>query len=596
MAIFLHFMNREPYRAVHAPFNVAAVNASLRTLALATDEDLYTNLSNLLESGLLSPAQVLPAQATLTRLMLENDQILIAGERPSVAEFLESRAERYKFDSSRYPMYFTPTLPQSLRVLRVGAGGTTAYLADEVIRIANCERSPRDVGLNAHDSALVSRASTEIVRITKDRNEQAITRSFFAGKLGNEETESATARLISSIYVLRYLKELNCDIATGARGLSAFDVLGTGVWNRNITVLNAILDGLGLPDLFSASGASVDEFIAAARRAKSHARFCDCLRTFCAIGERIQKKKAVNERPEVLVRRLIAMAEPKVLSASLGASFYEDVTQSLVAAISVLRRRNRCFDEAYEAHIVENDKIKTVLLVTATTAETRALRAVSAEIVGSTMSCSIPKNDYIATELGQLTGLRLIHVQCEPGSVGASNSQAVISDAIRDFAPAAVIMGGIAFGADNAKQQLGDVLVAKTIVEYERAKVKGARQISRGQRIECSPKLLSLFREADAQGVYSRIHFGVLLSGEKLVDSEAFLRKLLKQEPEAIGGEMEGAGLVAAAKRASVDWILVKSIVDWGMKKESNNSPDHQENIAKNAFQVIFAALRRIGL
>lgn len=156
-------------------------------------------------------------------------------------------------------------------------------------------------------------------------------------------------------------------------------------------------------------------------------------------------------------------------------------------------------------------------------------------------------------------------------------------------------MGGIAFGIDREKQALGDVLVSRMLVEYERAKIKGDRVIPRGQKIESSPKLLSMFRSAES-GLISdaKMEFGVMLSGEKLVDSPTFVARLLEQEPEAIGGEMEGAGLVAIANRRQVPWIVVKAIVDWGKEKSANNGEEHQRNIARIAFDVIIRTLLKI--
>src|SRR5205085_1221462 len=57
------------------------------------------------------------------------------------------------------------------------------------------------------------------------------------------------------------------------------------------------------------------------------------------------------------------------------------------------------------------------------------------------------------------------------------------------------------------------------------------------------------------------VHFGLILSGDHLVNNLAYREQLHQLEPEAIGGEMEGAGLYAAAQRRKVDWLLVKAIL-----------------------------------
>jgi nucleoside phosphorylase len=65
----------------------------------------------------------------------------------------------------------------------------------------------------------------------------------------------------------------------------------------------------------------------------------------------------------------------------------------------------------------------------------------------------------------------------------------------------------------------------------------------------------------------ARVLLGTVLSGEKLVDNKSLVEQLLREEPEAIGGEMEKAGLCAAAERLKREWILVKAICDCGTGK-----------------------------
>lgn len=102
MALFLHFLNRQPYRATQQEFNVAVAEDVLRVICIGRSDELYTNYSNLLESQLLVPGR----SDSLLHLLLEANQVLIDAERPTLDEFIESRVSRYWFDSERYPMYF----------------------------------------------------------------------------------------------------------------------------------------------------------------------------------------------------------------------------------------------------------------------------------------------------------------------------------------------------------------------------------------------------------------------------------------------------------------------------------------------------------
>ena len=63
---------------------------------------------------------------------------------------------------------------------------------------------------------------------------------------------------------------------------------------------------------------------------------------------------------------------------------------------------------------------------------------------------------------------------------------------------------------------------------------------------------------------------------------------LLALEPEAIGGEMEGSGILDACLRRAARWIVVKGICDWAENKHS----DVQAEAAENAMRVAFAMLQ----
>jgi nucleoside phosphorylase/mannose-1-phosphate guanylyltransferase len=191
-------------------------------------------------------------------------------------------------------------------------------------------------------------------------------------------------------------------------------------------------------------------------------------------------------------------------------------------------------------------------------------------------------------DLGVVNGARIRMVQSQMGSSGPGASLMTIHEAIKALHPTAVIMSGIAFGVNPKKQELGDILVSRKLVTYEQQKIKEGTVIPRGERVSASPSLLEKFESASLDWQKPNVHFGSILSGEKLIADQDFRNKLLELEPEAIGGEMEGAGLYAAASRAKVDWILVKAICDWA---DGNKADDHHEIAARNAAEFVLHVL-----
>ena len=76
------------------------------------------------------------------------------------------------------------------------------------------------------------------------------------------------------------------------------------------------------------------------------------------------------------------------------------------------------------------------------------------------------------------------------------------------------------------------------------------------------------------------------------MDNLDFREQLRGFEPEAIGGEMEGAGLYVACQDQKVDWILVKAICDWADGHKAQDKDDHQQTAAANAAAFVLYALQ----
>ncbi|WP_413206196.1 pentapeptide repeat-containing protein [Rhodospirillum sp. A1_3_36] len=182
---------------------------------------------------------------------------------------------------------------------------------------------------------------------------------------------------------------------------------------------------------------------------------------------------------------------------------------------------------------------------------------------------------------------------------GPQETHAAVGEAIRHWAPRTIIALGIAFGM-GGKQAIGDVLVSTAVRDYDMGRMnEDGTETARGHRNQASPVLVGRFRSLDHAMLaqpdcalhWPKLRFGVILSGSKLVDSKSFKDKLRAIEPEAVGGEMEGVGLMAAALRRQSDWIVVKAICDWGENKSNPRKEQDQAMAAKHAALVVKAAL-----
>lgn len=236
-----------------------------------------------------------------------------------------------------------------------------------------------------------------------------------------------------------------------------------------------------------------------------------------------------------------------------------------------------------------------ILLVTATKIETKAV--LEAFSVSEAQAAPRGIDGRIYFDLGTVNGAHVMLTQCEMGAGGLGASLQSVGKGILALSPAAVVMVGIAFGMSEEKQKVGDVLVTERLRPYELQRIgtqgDGSVQvILRDDRPHSSPWLINLLRSSEVTWDGADLRFGTVLTGAKLVDNVDFRDQLCTLEPEAIGGEMEGAGLYVACHDAKIDWILVKAICDFADGQKAKDKVTRQALAAKNAASFVHHAIR----
>lgn len=188
----------------------------------------------------------------------------------------------------------------------------------------------------------------------------------------------------------------------------------------------------------------------------------------------------------------------------------------------------------------------------------------------------------------------------EQGSVKSDASLYSIDAAIKRFKPCAVVLLGIAFGADKNSQRIGDVLVSERVIDYESIKVTKKGTERRGAIPDAGRFLLSACRELKANWKhkagrnYARVYIGNIASGDKLIDCKCFKDTLPVGDSTIIGGEMEGRGLYSACRRNDLsEWIIIKAICDWGYNKQNRRKEQWQQLAASSAACFFDALLYR---
>ena len=239
-----------------------------------------------------------------------------------------------------------------------------------------------------------------------------------------------------------------------------------------------------------------------------------------------------------------------------------------------------------------------VLLVTATTVEARTLLESAFQKTTQIDKPRFLHNTY--SYLGCIGGANVYMVRSEMGIGTPGGSLLTIRNAIAEIGPKSVIMVGIAFGVDPARQQIGDVIVSTKLHYYSPDRVGSApdgslRVIPRGSLVDATGWIIGRLRESADHWKGGAVKFGLLLSGESLVDNLQFRNQILARTEEALGGEMEGAGLYAAAWDTQVSWVVVKSICDWADGNKARDADARQRLAASAACSFVLDSIMRGG-
>lgn len=204
--------------------------------------------------------------------------------------------------------------------------------------------------------------------------------------------------------------------------------------------------------------------------------------------------------------------------------------------------------------------------------------------------------EHTLYHFGVYRGVEVIAIQSDMGTESPSGMTLTAVDVVDAIRPDFMLLLGIGFGLRPGEQRIGDIMVSRQLRLFDPRKItmRGNREytIPRCDRPSSAPLLLDRCKGARTEWTRSTVHLGLMWSSNALVNSPSFVAKLKKLEPEAIGGEMEGAGVYCVGAKRKVDWIVIKAIADWGIGKTDQG----QALAASNAIAFLMVMLDQGGL
>ena len=572
--LYLHFLDRELRRAENAHYSDSLVLKIIQAALLRSLNYCYSSASLLLESQRLFPESI--------NLLIELEKLgnvrLLASEH-SYDEFILTRQKIYSGRISRYPMYFKKKSLKIWPTKPIQINSTTYEMRKNILGWLIDESMDNSFPKNNFQSSTLK---TYKKIITNTDTGVTLDLLHTEKQLLNDKIRRNAGRLISYFYTDRYLNLYGGDILCGLPDLSYYDILSKFPLVNNYQIIIKLMDHFQIFQVFQKEKSfNIYKFISFVSNKLFRQINIEFNSILYAIAElSISLSNDLN-------KALIAF----IHSSSIVKPKFEKNIENNISIIlgelnsSVLQvsSRNTDFEEAYysaKKHLSSN---KRVLIVTATSAEATLLLN---NLGNKAKHTEIDKIVY--WNLGVVNNSELYMIKSSMGSVGSSGSILSINVAIKNLSPNYVVMTGICFGLNEEKQSIGQILISNRVADYETAKIINNESIARGNIVPPSSSLLNRFINSSLQYSKNSIEDGLMLSGDKLVDSKPFIDKLKKQFTEAIGGEMEGRGLVASCANNGAEWILIKAISDWGYNKQNINKKLNQTKAIKNVLRFLF--------
>ena len=106
-----------------------------------------------------------------------------------------------------------------------------------------------------------------------------------------------------------------------------------------------------------------------------------------------------------------------------------------------------------------------MLFITVNRHETRALLSVFEEETKKAAE-AVPIGDRTYRKLGTVNDTTVCHALSQMAGGGLGGSQQTVDRAIRALHPSAIVLIGVAFGVNPAKQRIGDILLSRGLSRF----------------------------------------------------------------------------------------------------------------------------------
>ena len=197
----------------------------------------------------------------------------------------------------------------------------------------------------------------------------------------------------------------------------------------------------------------------------------------------------------------------------------------------------------------------------------------------------------------------------QPTDKGTAAAQSLVNFLLRTFNLNYIIMTGVCAGFPDRGVKIGDVVIAKQIFNYERARLTKGQYRTQPQAHHCNSQLINLSKFLKSQGEFDqhlqhtsgKVHIKDYACGDKVIaDENAEVRKkILEISDDIIALEMEGSAMLHSVWEnsrieQSTGAIMVKAVSDLGDNEMTKNKDIKQQYAMLSAAKVTLSLIQNI--
>ncbi|WP_407637891.1 5'-methylthioadenosine/adenosylhomocysteine nucleosidase [Desulfotalea psychrophila] len=195
---------------------------------------------------------------------------------------------------------------------------------------------------------------------------------------------------------------------------------------------------------------------------------------------------------------------------------------------------------------------------------------------------------------GQINGVEVGLMRCGIGKVNAAIGTTLMIDKLK---PKCLINTGVAGGFIN-EMNVGDIVISSSVRHHDADATAFGYELGQipdmPSEFQADRRLVEMATKVNLKSK-ARIFEGPVFSGDSFIHTTEQVENILKNFPQIMAVEMEGASIAQTSHLFNIPFVLIRSISDKVREtKSADTYTQSMEESAKNSVQVVFEMVEQL--